>query len=66
MAYLIRHSLPGQLSFHEACRHAGPYFFVYGPANFALRSGQKTLAKPRGQSYNPTNLKRKMLPVLGW
>lgn len=44
MAYLIRHSLLGQLSFNKACRHVSPYFFVYSPANFALRSGQKTLA----------------------
>ena len=40
-----------------------PFFFVYSPANFALRFSQKALAYP--QSYDPTNLKRKMLPVLG-
>ena len=44
MAYLIRRLLPGQLSFHEAYSRVSPYFFVYSPANFALRSGQKTLA----------------------
>ena len=65
MAYLIRRLLLGQLSFHEACRHIIPYFFVYSPANFELLPPQKTLAYPRSQSYNPTNLKRKMLPVLG-
>ena len=65
MAYPIRHSLPGQLSFHEACRHVSPYFFVYCPANFELLLPQKTLEQPLSQSYNPTNLNRKMLPVLG-
>lgn len=43
MAYLIRRLLLGQLSFHEAYSHVSPYFFVYCLANFALRSGQKTL-----------------------
>ncbi len=44
MAYLIRRLLLGQLSFHEACRHIIPYFFVYSPANFELLPPQKTLA----------------------
>ena len=65
MAYLIRRSLLGRLSFHEACRHASPYFFVYSPANFELRSPQKTLEQTLAQSYNPTSLKRETLPVLG-
>ena len=42
-----------------------PCFFVYCPANFELLPPQKTPEELLGQSYNPPNLKCKMLPVLG-
>ena len=40
-------------------------FFIYRPSNFALLLPQKTLEQSLARSYNPTNLKRETLPVLG-
>ena len=42
-----------------------PYFFVYRSTNFDLLPPQKTLEQTLAQSYNPTNLKRETLPILG-
>lgn len=45
-------------------KRAGSYFIVYSLANFETSSCQITLAKRFSQSYNPTNLNHKTLPVL--
>ena len=58
-------AIPLRIGGDKQQREIGWLFFVYCPANFALRSVQKTLEQPLGQSYNPTNLKRETLPVLG-